>query len=127
MEEIIKICKHVIECMVNDNYELLEIEGALERVSERDIKRVLHEYNPDENIIIPPEEYYKKIYVNKYNDGSGYHVDVDLLYYSGRSDLTLQLDLRQKEENELEVIIDDLRVLWIFCFDKGVSTGPIIV
>ncbi len=111
MEEIIKICKHVIECMVNDNYELLEIEGALERVSERDIKRVLHEYNPDENIIIPPEEYYKKIYVNKYNDGSGYHVDVDLWYYSGRSDLTLQLDLRQKEENELEVIIDDLRVL----------------
>ena len=111
MEEIIKICKHVIECMVNDNYELLEIEGALERVSERDIKRVLHEYNPDENIIIPPEEYYKKIYVNKYNDGSGYHVDVGLWYYSGRSDLTLQLDLRQKEENELEVIIDDLRVL----------------
>ena len=111
MEEIIKICKHVIECMVNDNYELLEIEGALERVSERDIKRVLHEYNPDENIIIPPEEYYKKIYVNKYNDGSGYHVDVDLWYYSGRSELTLQLDLRQKEENELEVIIDDLRVL----------------
>lgn len=111
MEEIIKICKHVIECMVNDNYELLEVEGALERVSERDIKRVLHEYNPDENIIIPPEEYYKKIYVNKYNDGSGYHVDVDLWYYSGRSDLTLQVDLRQKEENELEVIIDDLRVL----------------
>lgn len=111
MEEIIKICKHVIECMVNDNYELLEIEGALVRVSERDIKRVLHEYNPDENIIIPPEEYYKKIYVNKYNDGSGYHVDVDLWYYSGRSDLTLQLDLLQKEENELEVIIDDLRVL----------------
>lgn len=111
MEEIVKKCKHVIECMVNDNYELLEIEGALERVSERDIKRVLHEYNPDENIIIPPEEYYKKIYINKYNDESGYHVDVDLWYYSGRSDLTLQLDLRQKEENELEVIIDDLRVL----------------
>ena len=111
MEEIIKICKHVIECMVNDNYELLEIEGALETLSERHNKRVLHEYNPDENIIIPPEEYYKKIYVNKYNDGSGYHVDVDLWYYSGRSDLTLQLDLRQKEENELEVIIDDLRVL----------------
>lgn len=111
MEEIIRICKHVIECIVNGNYKLLELEGVLKRVSERDIKRVLHEYNPSGNIITPPDEYYKKIYINKYNDGSGYHVDVDLWYDSGRSDLTLQLDLLQKQDNELEVIIDDLRVL----------------
>ena len=111
MKDIIRICKHVIECIVNSDYGLLEEEGALSRVSENDIRRVLNEYNPNENIITPPDDYYKKIYINKYKDGSGYHVDIDLWYCSGRSDLTLQIDIRKKECNEWSFKIDDLRVL----------------
>lgn len=111
MEEIIRLCKHIMDCMVNGNYDILEEEGVLERVSEKDIKRVLHEYNPDEDIITLPDDCYNQIYVNKYNDGYGYYVDIDLWYWSGRSDLTLQLDIRKNENNELTGIIDDLRVL----------------
>lgn len=111
MEDIIRICMHVVECIVHSNYDLLEEEGALSRVSERDIRRVLNEYNANENIIMPPDDYYKKIYINEYKDGSGYHVDIDLWYCSGRSDLTLQVDIQRKECNELSFTIDDLRVL----------------
>lgn len=111
MEEIIRLCKYVMECMVNDDYDILEKDGMLVRVSEKDIKRVLHEYNPNGDIIIPPDDCYDKIYINQYNDGSGYHVDIDLWYCSGRSDLTLQLDIRRNGNNELTAIIDDLRVL----------------
>lgn len=110
MENIIKACKFVMECLVNGNYELLDKEGALIRVSEEDIKRVLNDYNPNDSIIVPPDDYYKKIYIIEYKDGSGYHVDIDLWYYDGQSDLTLQLDIR-KEENKLKVTIDDLHVL----------------
>ncbi len=111
MEDIIRICRHVIECLVNCNYTLLEAEGVLKRVSEKDIKRVLNDYNSSERIVTPPDDYYKKIYINKYKDGSGYHVDIDMWYSSGQSDLTLQLDIKKKKQNELTVIIDDLRVL----------------
>ena len=110
MEDIIKVCKHVMECIVENNYKKLEEEGALSRVSESDIKRVLHDYNPNGNIIIPPDDYYKEIYVNKYNDGAGYHVDIDLWYYDGRSDLTLQIDIRKNQYNDLTFIVYDLRV-----------------
>lgn len=111
MEDIIRICKHVIECMVDSDYKLLENEGALTRVSEKDIKRVLNDYNSSENIIMPPDDYYQHIYINEYKDGSGYHVDLDLWYRDGQSDLTLQLDIRKKGYGKLIFIIDDLRVL----------------
>ena len=81
------------------------------RVSESDIRRVLNEYNSNESIMIPPDDYYEKIYINEYKDGSGYHVDIDLWYCNGRSDLTLQVDIQKKECNELSFKIDDLRVL----------------
>ncbi len=111
MDEIIRICKHVIECMVDNDYELLAKEGALTRVSEKDIKRVLNEYNPGAGIINPPDDYYQCVYVNEYKDGSGYNVDLDLWYYDGQSDLTLQIDIRKKGYDELVFRIDDLRVL----------------
>ena len=66
-----------------------------------DFKRVLNDYNSSENIIIPPDDYYQHIYVNEYKDGSGYHVDLDLWYRNGQSDLTLQLDIRKKGYDKL--------------------------
>ena len=111
MKDITKICKHVMECMVNNNYTLLEKEGALTRVPEKDIKRVLNEYNSKETITLPPDDYYEHLYICEYNDGSGYHVDMDLWYCDGQSDLTLQLDIRKKGYDEFVYRIDDLRVL----------------
>lgn len=99
-----------MECIVSDKYELLE-EGALSRVSEGDIKRVLSEYNSEENIVIPPDDYYETIYVGEYADKSGYYVDLDLWYCDGQSDLTLQIVIKKNQNNELQYRIEDLRVL----------------
>lgn len=97
--------------MVDNDYKLLAKEGALTRVSEKDIKRVLNEYNSRAGIINPPDNYYQHVCVNEYKDGSGCHVDLDLWYYDGQSDLTLQLDIRKKGHDKLIFRIDDLRVL----------------
>ena len=111
MTEIYRICKLAMECIVSDNYEPLRTENALTRVSERDIKRVLAEYNPSERPVMPPDGYFEKAaYINTYTDGSGYHVDINLWYEAGESDLTLQLDIRKKD-NRFVFIIEDLHVL----------------
>ena len=75
-----------------------------------DFKRVLNDYNSSENIIIPPDDYYQHIYVNEYKDGSGYHVDLDLWYRNGQSDLTLQLDIRKKGYDKL--ILNKIAARW---------------
>ena len=111
MTEVYHICKLAMECIIHDNYMLLEELNALTRVSESDIKRVLAEYNTDEAPVMPPDGYFEKsAYINTYADGSGYHVDINLWYESGESDLTLQLDIRKKD-NRFVFIIDDLHVL----------------
>ena len=111
MEEVYRICKLAMECIVNNNYIRLEKLNALTRVSESDIKRVLAEYNPDEHPIRPPDSFFEEAaYIGKYNDGSGYYVDINLWYKTGESDLTLQLDIRWKG-NKLNFTIDDLHVL----------------
>ena len=111
MTEVYRICKLAMECIVSDNYEPLRKANALTRVSERDIKRVLAEYNPDESPVMPPDGYIEKVaYINTYTDGSGYHVDINLWYEAGESDLTLHLDIRKKD-NRFVFIIDDLHVL----------------
>ena len=111
MTEVYRICKLAMECIVSDNYEPLRKANALTRVSESDIKRVLAEYNPDESPVMPPNGYIEKAaYINTYTDESGYHVDINLWYEAGESDLTLQLDIRKKD-NRFVFIIDDLHVL----------------
>ena len=111
MTEIYHICELAMACIVSNNYEPLRKENALTRVSEGDIKRVLAEYNPGDAPVMPPDGYFEKpAYINTYTDGSGYHVDINLWYGSGESDLTLQLDIRKKD-NKLQFIIDDLHVL----------------
>ena len=111
MTEVYRICKLAMECIVSDNYEPLRKANALTRVSESDIKRVLAEYNPDESPVMPPDGYIEKAAsINTYTDGSGYHVGINLWYEAGESDLTLQLDIRKKD-NRFVFIIDDLHVM----------------
>ena len=110
-EKIIQICKSAMACIVDDSYAFLEEQQALSRASEQDIKRVLREYNPEELPVMPPESYFEESAdVYEYRDGSGWHVDINLWYPDGESDLTLQLDIR-KHGNQLAFIIDDLHVL----------------
>lgn len=111
MTKIYNICKLVMECIVSDNYEPLQKEGALIRTSESDIKRVLTEYEPNEVPIMPPDDYFEKsVDIYQYTDGSGYHVDINFWYKTGESDLTIQLDIRRKG-GQLYFIIDDIHVL----------------
>ncbi len=110
-EKIIQICKSAMACIVDDSYAFLEEQQALSRASEQDIKRVLREYNPEELPVMPPDSYFEESAdVYEYRDGSGWHVDINLWYPDGESDLTLQLDIR-KRGNHLAFIIDDLHVL----------------
>ena len=110
-EKIVQICKMTIECIVSGRYGPLEERRALSRVSEQDIERALKEYSPGERPIMPPDSYLKEAAdVYEYRDGSGWHVDINLWYPDGESDLTLQLDIR-KRGNQLAFIIDDLHVL----------------
>lgn len=110
-EEIIQICKSVMACIADDSYAFLEEPQALSRVSSKDIRRVLKAYSPREQPIMPPDSYLEEaVDVYEYRDGSGWHVDIDLWYPGGVSDLTLQLDIR-KQRNHLSFIVDDLHVL----------------
>ena len=110
-EKIFQICKMTIECIVSSRYGPLEERRALSRVSEQDIERALKEYSPGERPIMPPDSYLKEAAdVYEYRDSSGWHVDIDLWYPGGVSDLTLQLDIR-KQRNHLSFIVDDLHVL----------------
>ena len=111
MDEIYRICQFAMDCIVHGSYKLLNDCNALARVSESDIKRVLAEYNPGKSPVMPPDSYFKEsAYIIEYRDGSGYHVDINLWYPSGESDLTLQLDIR-KRQGRLSFIIDDIHVL----------------
>lgn len=81
MTEIKHICKLTMECIVSGNYEPLQTQNALTRVSESDIKRVLAEYAPAERPVMPPDGYFEKPpYLNTYTDGSGYLVGINLWY-----------------------------------------------
>ena len=110
-EEIIQICKSAMACIVDDSYAFLEEQQALSRVSSKDIRRVLKEYSPREQPVMPPDSYFEEsAYIGEYRDGSGWHVDINLWYPDGESDLTLQLDIR-KQGDHLSFIVDDLHVL----------------
>jgi hypothetical protein len=110
-EELIQICKSAMACIVEDSYTFLEDQQALSRVSSKDIRRVLKEYSPREQPVMPPDSYFEEsAYMGEYRDGSGWYVDINLWYPDGESDLTLQLDIK-KCGNQLAFIIDDLHVL----------------
>lgn len=111
VRQIIHICKSAMACIVEGCYTFLEEQQALSRVSEQDIKRVLREYNPEELPVMPPDFHFEKsAYIGEYRDCSGWHVDINLWYPYGESDLTLQLDIR-KHKSQLVFMIDDLHVL----------------
>jgi len=112
MEELINLCKKVVESLVHNNYEFLEQVNALSRVSKEDIKRVLKEYGGTLSTI-PDDAFNTNVFqVYKFKNDSGYGIDLDLWINNCRSDLTLQLDVKTNEDDEIvSYIIDDIHVL----------------
>lgn len=112
MEKIIEYCKNIVKILVEYDFEKLEKYHALSRVSKEDIIRVIKEYGGTLTDI--PNEAYKTnaIEIYKYNDNSGYKVDIDLWFDYKRSDLTLQLDIKSDINGEIQsFIISDILVM----------------
>lgn len=110
MEEIYAICKTAMACIVRNDYKFLRKQNALTRAAEADIKRVLSEYDPSQNPMMPPDSYYREsAHIYTYTDGSGYAVEFNFWYPSGESDLELQLDIRKRRDG-LHFIIHDVLV-----------------
>lgn len=105
--EVIEYCKYIVRCLVDEDYVDLEKKGILDKVSQEDIKRVLLEYDEQNHISMPTNQYFNELDVNEYNDKSGYWIDIDIFYNNQMSDLTLQLDFRKNGV----VLIDDVHVL----------------
>jgi hypothetical protein len=101
MEELVSLCKKVIKCLAEDNYNDLERENAFSRVSEKDIRRVLG--NCGGAISLIPDEAFETnaFEVYKYNDNSGYKIELDLWINNTASDLTLQLDVKTDKCNKI--------------------------
>lgn len=107
-EEVIDYCKYIIQCLADNKYKELESKGILETVSEIDIKRVINEYAEDSRITVPADDQYMgRIDIFKYNDNTGYAVDIDIYLNNELSDLTLQVEILYSGK----VTIEDLHVL----------------
>jgi hypothetical protein len=94
LKELIVLCKKVVKYLVEGAFDCLEQESALNRISEKDIRRVLENYGGSLSVL--PDEAFKPdaFEVYKYNDNSGYKIDLDLWVNNSKSDLTLQLDVK---------------------------------
>lgn len=98
IEEVYVICKEIVTCLQKEDYVFLKEHNALCRVSEGDIKRVLHQYGGCLSAL-PDEKGLFRIY--KYNDNSGLKVDLDLWIDGKRSDLTLQIEMKLDGYNKI--------------------------
>jgi len=107
MDEVYEICKKIVMCLQNGDYDFLNKQNALCRVSEEDIKRVLHEYGGSLSTIPDGKE---NIEIYKYNDNSGVKADLDLWIDGKRSDLTLQVEIKYDKDNGIAgyIILDIL-------------------
>lgn len=112
MDRITEYCKKIVDRLVEGDFRYLEEHGALSRVSEEDVMRVVGEYGGKLSAI-PDHAYQTNAFqIYRYDDNSGYKADVDLWFDGKRSDLTLQLDIKTDERGEIEAFtIGDILVM----------------
>lgn len=112
MKQLIALCNKIVKCIIEEDYDYLERENALIRVSKLDIIRVVEEYGGTLSLI-PDEAFSTDAFeVYKYNDNSGYKIDLDLWIDGVRSDLTLQLEVKTDNSSKIKsFIILDILVL----------------
>ena len=107
MEEVYKICEKIVTCLQNEDYDILYKHNALCRVSEEDIKRVIYEYGGH---LTPIPNIRDVLDIYKYNDNTGMKVDLDLWINGKKSDLTLQIEIKNDNNNKIKsyMILDIL-------------------
>lgn len=98
MDNIYEICEKIVTCLQYEDYDFLNEHNALCRVSEEDIKWVMHEYGGRLSSI---PDLADAMYINKYNDKSGMKIDLDLWIDGKRSDLTLQVEIKLSEDGRI--------------------------
>ena len=93
MNEIYEICKKIVMCLQNRDYDFLNKQTALCRVSEEDIKRC---YMNKETVF---QQFQMENKVQIYKDNLGLKVDLNLWIDRKRSDLTLQIEIKCDKDN----------------------------
>lgn len=100
--------RRVVTDLAAGNWEGLAADGRLGRCTAKDLSRVLREYFA--RVIAPPDEIREHVHVYRYNNGSGFGLDVFLwTAEEGKSDLCLRLDA-SFERDDFRVSIVDLLV-----------------
>jgi len=100
--------RDLVVALVDDELERLENRGELGRCRKEDLRRVIPEYPA--RLAHPPGDFVSHVRSYELSDGTGWSVDVDLWDHGGRSDLTLQLDIK-RHEHGYRFVITDLHVL----------------
>ncbi len=113
--ELVNLCIRVVSSIINDNYKDIRNVGALNRVSEEEIKQVLSKYCIGDCALTPlPIDAFEenRFQVVKYTMKSGYAVDIDLWINNQLSDLTLQLSVETDEsDNITSYLIENLQAM----------------
>ena len=117
--EIARICNDIVSAIIENDFADLQKSGVFAKFSQELFVEVLRDYmeDSDHSAVTPiPDSAYQdfnRFLVIAYEDGSGWHIDLDLWLDGKQSDLTLQLDIAKDAETGWigQVLIDDLHVM----------------
>jgi len=111
-ELIVESTKYVVKCLVNEDYEAIEIFTQGIRATKDDIRQMIQDYG--KTLIFPPKEAFEEdlnIIAVENSDMPKYSVYFHLwTKEEGMSDLSLELTVIF-EDNECKVELDDIHVL----------------
>ena len=109
--EISKIVSQLIFDLVSGDYEKLEYDGRIGRLSKDEVSEAISSY-PGKITMPPPKAFDDfDIYEVKNSSNEKWTLDFDLWYDNERSDLTLGATIERTEAGKLIISIDDIHVL----------------
>ena len=114
-EQFISFVEHAISILAEENYVSFLSLFDSSRLAEQDLilaLKYLEESRPTVRVDNPTQIKNENqiIYMNSYNDGSGYWMDYDLTTDGELNDLTVQIAFLKQKEG-YSVVLDDLHAL----------------
>lgn len=114
-EQFILFVEHAISILAEENYASFLSLFDSSRLAEQDLilaLKYLDESRPTVKVDNPTQIKTENqiIYMNSYNDGSGYWMDYDLTTDGELNDLTVQIEFLKQKEG-YSVVLDDLHTL----------------
>lgn len=114
-EQFISFVEHAISILAEENYVSFLSLFDSSRLAEQDLilaLKYLEESRPTVKVDNPTQIKNENqiIYMNSYNDGSGYWMDYDLTTDGELNDLTVQIEFLKQKEG-YSVVLDDLHAL----------------